>query len=102
MRRDEGRRERGEKRGGLLFVLGLCLGRITGRIYKKGTVQVSVEPGTVPGNTLIKAVRADPEKICVLIKAVFCRNTLCIARKSDEISAYIFRKMPKAICSVFP
>ena len=34
VRRNEGRRERGEKRGGLLFVLGLCLGRITGRIYK--------------------------------------------------------------------
>ena len=36
---------------------------------------------------LIKSARADSEKICVLMKAVFRRNTLCIARKSDEIRA---------------
>jgi len=52
--------------------------------------------------TLIKAARADSEKIYVLIKAVFLRNTLCIAGKSDEIRAELFRKMPKAIDSAFP
>ena len=33
--------------------------------------------------------------------ALFCRNTLCIARKSDEIRARIFREMPKANGSAF-
>ena len=48
-----------------------------------------------------KSTRVDCEKICVLIKALFCRNTLCIARKSDEIRAQIFRKTPQAIYSAF-
>ena len=30
------------------------------------------------------------------------RNTLCIARKSDEIRARFFRKMPQAYCAVLP
>ena len=34
--------------------------------------------------------------------ALFRRNTLCIARKSDEIRAQIFQKMPKANCAVLP
>ena len=34
--------------------------------------------------------------------ALFRVNTLCIARKSDEIRAQIFRKMPKADCAVLP
>ncbi|MGM9587220.1 MAG: hypothetical protein ACI3VA_07020 [Candidatus Limivicinus sp.] len=33
--------------------------------------------------------------------ALFCRNTLCISRKSDEIRAKIFRQTPKAIYSAF-
>ncbi|MGM9586553.1 MAG: hypothetical protein ACI3VA_03595 [Candidatus Limivicinus sp.] len=33
--------------------------------------------------------------------ALFCRNTLCISRKSDEIRAEIFRQSPKAIYSAF-
>ena len=46
-----------------------------------------------PGEqTMIKSARADREKICVLRKALFCRNTLCIARKSDKIRAEIFRE----------
>jgi hypothetical protein len=48
------------------------------------------------------AARADSEKNRVLIKAVFRRNTLCIARKSDEIRARFFRKMPQAYCAVLP
>ena len=50
---------------------------------------------------MIKPARVDLEKICVLMKALFCRNTLCIARKSDEIRAQIFRKTPQAIDSAF-
>ena len=46
--------------------------------------------------------RADSEKIHVLMKAVFRRNTLCIARKSDKIKARIIRKMPKTDCAVLP
>ena len=48
------------------------------------------------------AARADSEKNRVLMKAVFRRNTLCIARKSDEIRAQFFRKAPKTICAVLP
>ncbi|MBR3292955.1 MAG: hypothetical protein IKI69_00830 [Oscillospiraceae bacterium] len=33
--------------------------------------------------------------------ALFRRNTLCIARKSDEIRALIIREMPKAYDSAF-
>jgi len=33
--------------------------------------------------------------------ALFRRNTLCIARKSDEARAQIIRKMPQAIDSAF-
>ncbi|MDY4486553.1 MAG: hypothetical protein SPE18_00665, partial [Candidatus Limivicinus sp.] len=40
-------------------------------------------------------------KICVLMMTLFCRNTLCIARKSDEIRAQIFRETPQAIYSAF-
>ena len=50
---------------------------------------------------MIKPARVDREKICVLMKALFCRNTLCIARKRDEIRAQIFRESPQAICSAF-
>ena len=49
-------------------------------------------------NWRIKAIphnsaRADPEKIWVLIKALFRRCTLCTSRKSDEIRAQIFQEM---------
>ena len=50
---------------------------------------------------MIKSARADREKICVLMMTLFCRNTLCIARKSDEIRAQIFRETPQAIYSAF-
>ena len=50
---------------------------------------------------MIKSARADREKICVLMMALFCRNTLCIARKSDEIRANIFRLTPQTIYSAF-
>ncbi len=48
------------------------------------------------------SARADPEKIWVLIKALFRRCTLCTSRKSDEIRARIFQEMPKADCAVLP
>ena len=48
------------------------------------------------------SARANPEKIWVLMKAVFCRNTLCIARKSDKIRTLIFQEAPKADCAVLP
>jgi hypothetical protein len=41
------------------------------------------------------SARANPEKIWVLMMALFRRNTLCIARKSDEIRAQIFQEAPK-------
>ena len=50
---------------------------------------------------MIKSARADREKICVLMMALFCRNTLCIARKSDETREKIFRETPQAIYSAF-
>ena len=50
---------------------------------------------------MIKWARADRERICALIKAVFCRNTLCTARKTDKIRAIIIRKLPKSIYSAF-
>jgi len=48
------------------------------------------------------AARADSEKNRVLMMALFRRNTLRIARKSDEIRARFFRKMPQAHCAVLP
>ena len=35
----------------------------------------------------------------VVIKAFFCRNTLCIARKNDEITARFLRQLPQAYCA---
>ena len=48
------------------------------------------------------AASADSEKICVLMMALFCGCTLCTSRKSDEIRAQIFRKMPQMYCAVLP
>ena len=48
------------------------------------------------------SARANYEKIWVLMKAVFRRNTLCISRKSDKIRAQIFQKAPKTDCAVLP
>ena len=48
------------------------------------------------------AARADSEKNCVLMMAVFRRNTLCISRKNDEIRARFVRKMPRAYRAVLP
>ena len=48
------------------------------------------------------SARADPEKIWVLIKALFHRCTLCTSRKSDEIRAQIFQEMPQANYAVLP
>ena len=50
---------------------------------------------------MIKWTKADCERICVLMKAVFCRNTVCISRKTDKIRAQMFRKMPKSVYSAF-
>ena len=36
------------------------------------------------------------------MKALFRRNTLCIARKSDKIRGQIFQEAPQAIGSAFP
>ena len=48
------------------------------------------------------SARADPEKIWVLIKALFRRCTLCTSRKSDEIRAQVFQEMPQANYAVLP
>lgn len=50
---------------------------------------------------MIKLASAICEKIWVLMKAFFCRNTLCIARKNDKIRAQIVRKAPQTIYSAF-
>ena len=54
------------------------------------------------GATPHDSARADREKICVLTMALFHRHTLCMARKSDEVRAQIFREAPKADCAVLP
>ena len=54
------------------------------------------------GATPNDSARADHEKICVLTMALFRRHTLCMARKSDEIRAQIFREAPKADYAVLP
>ena len=46
---------------------------------------------------MIRAARANPERICVLMKALFRRNTLCISRKRDEIRAQRIRDATKAV-----
>ena len=46
---------------------------------------------------MINSARAGCERICVLMKAVFRRNTVRISRKSDEIRAQIIRRTPKRI-----
>ena len=45
---------------------------------------------------MIQSARADCERIWVLMKAVFRRNTLCISRNNDEIRAQIIRRTPMA------
>ena len=45
---------------------------------------------------MINSARADAERKCVLMKAFFYRNTLCISRKNDKIRAHFIRQMPKA------
>ena len=45
--------------------------------------------------------RAERERICVLAKAGFRRNTLCIPRKADAARAQIVREAPMAGGSVF-
>ena len=61
-------------------------------------LQASCHVKAIPHNS----ARANPEKIWVLMKAVFCRNTLCIARKSDKIRALIFQEAPMADYAVLP
>ena len=58
--------------------------------------------GHLPRATPHNSARAGPEKIWVLIKALFRRCTLCTSRKSDEIRAQIFQEMPQADCAVLP
>jgi len=48
------------------------------------------------------AARTAGEKIRVMMTALFCRNTLCISRKSDYIRAQIFRRMPQSHCAALP
>ena len=48
------------------------------------------------------AARANPEKNRVLTMAVFCRNTLCISRKSDKVRVRFFQEAPMADCAVLP
>ena len=66
-----------------------------GKIHS-GLLEKSIR--ATPHNT----ARANPEKIWVLMKAFFCRNTLCISRKSDKIRARIFQEAPMADCAVLP
>ena len=46
--------------------------------------------------------RAELEEKLSAVVALFRRCTLCTSRKSDEIRAQIFRKMPQAYCAVSP
>jgi len=67
----------------------------------------SITERLVAQNYIFKAIphnaaRADSEKFWVLMMALFRRCTLCTSRKSDEIRAQIFRKMPQAYCAVLP
>ena len=79
-------------------------------IRDKASVTISLDVSEVAGSMEdfvsglceVNSARANPEKIWVLMKAVFCRNTLCIARKSDKIRARIFQEAPKADCAVLP
>lgn len=50
---------------------------------------------------MIQSARVICERICVLMKALFCCHTLCIARKGDKIRAQIVSKAPTAIDSAF-
>ena len=50
---------------------------------------------------MIQSARADCERICVLRMAVFRRNTLCIARKDDEVRTQRIREAPKMMESAF-
>ena len=52
----------------------------------------------IPHNT----ARADGERKWVLMKAFFCRNTLCISRKNDKIRAHFIRQLPQTYCAVLP
>jgi len=53
------------------------------------------------GQALNHSARAGRERICVLAKADFRRNTLCISRKADAAMAQIVREPPMAGGSVF-
>jgi hypothetical protein len=60
------------------------------------------QDGTIIGpapikETMMKSARANPEIIWILTMALFRRNTLCIARKSDEVRAQILREAPQTI-----
>ena len=68
------------------------------RFYQTYQIQQAASVKAIPHNS----ARAYPEKIWVLIKALFRRCTLCTSRKSDEIRAQIFQEMPKADCAVLP
>ena len=59
---------------------GMCM-RIK-RLQNYGTPIPWTEHSEIK-EPLINSLRADTEKNWVLMTALFCRNTLCIARKSD-------------------
>ena len=73
------------------------------QLKRRGSSDVNVKRAAgVVKATPHNSARANPEKIWVLMKAVFRRNTLCISRKSDKIRAQIFQEVPKADCAVLP
>ena len=47
------------------------------------------------------STRESPERICALTMAAFRRNTLCIARKDDEVRVQRIREAPKLMGSAF-
>ena len=73
------------------------------QLKRRGSSDVNVKRAAgVVKATPHNSARANPEKIWVLMKAVFRRNTLCISRKGDKIRARIFQEVPKADCAGLP
>ena len=58
--------------------------------------------GTSSKATPHDSARANPEKNQVPRKAIIHRNTMCIARKKDEVRVQFFQEAPMADCAVLP
>ena len=58
--------------------------------------------GTSSKATPHDSARAKPEKNQVPRKAIIHRNTMCIARKKDEVRVQFFQEAPMADCAVLP